>query len=59
MAERPKTKTAGSSPERLHRTADVPQANKLENVRQLAAAARDGVRDAAALRCCRSRTMTA
>jgi len=35
--------------ERLHRTADVPQANKLENVRQLTAAVRDGVRDNAAL----------
>lgn len=50
MAERPKARATASSPERLHRTADVPQANKLENVRQLAAAARDGVRDAAALR---------
>src|SRR5690349_10142348 len=50
MAERPKTRATGSIPERLHRTADVPPANKLGNVRQLAAAARDGVRDAAAPR---------
>jgi len=43
------TPRAGGTPERLHRTADVPQANRLENVRQLAAAVRDGVRDTAAL----------
>lgn len=48
MAQRRRTRPA-DVPERLHRTADVPQANKLENVRQLAAAVRDGVRDAAAL----------
>jgi hypothetical protein len=48
MAQRRKPRAA-TAPERLHRTVDVPQANKLENVRQLAAAVRDGVRDAAAL----------
>lgn len=48
MSERPKRRRAEGL-ERLHRTADVPQANKLENVRQLAAAVRDGVRDNAAL----------
>lgn len=35
--------------ERLHKTIDVPQANKLENVRQLAAAVRDGISHRAAL----------
>ena len=44
MPERPKARATAPGPERLHRTADVPQANKLGNVRQLAAAARDGVR---------------
>jgi hypothetical protein len=34
---------------RLHRTVDVPQANRLENIRQLAAAVRDGVSHPAAL----------
>jgi hypothetical protein len=34
---------------RLHRSVDVPQANRLENVRQLAAAVRDGIHHAAAL----------
>jgi restriction endonuclease Mrr len=34
---------------RLHRSVDVPQANRLENVRQLAAAARDGIHHPAAL----------
>ncbi|GAO01450.1 restriction endonuclease [Anaeromyxobacter sp. PSR-1] len=48
MSERPRSRRAEHL-ERLHRTADVPQANKLENVRQLAAAVRDGVRDTAAL----------
>jgi hypothetical protein len=48
MAQRRKPRAA-TAPERLHRTVDVPQANKLENVRQLAAAVRDGVRDPAAL----------
>jgi hypothetical protein len=45
--EKPK---AGSIPERLHRTVDVPQADRLENVRQLAAAVRDGIQYPAALR---------
>jgi hypothetical protein len=36
-------------PQRLHRTRDVPQANRLENVRQLVAAVRDGVQYPAAL----------
>jgi HJR/Mrr/RecB family endonuclease len=48
MAERQKPRRA-AAPARLHRTVDVPQANKLENVRQLAAAVRDGIDDSAAL----------
>lgn len=38
-----------SAPDRLHRTADVPQADRLENVRQLAMAPRDGIYNAPAL----------
>lgn len=49
MAERPRQQAGDEAPQRLHRTADVPQANKLENVRQLAAAVRDGVTDGQAL----------
>jgi hypothetical protein len=36
--------------ERLHKTGDVPQANRLQNVRQLVAAVGDGVHEVAALR---------
>lgn len=39
----------GSEAARLHRSVDVPQANRLENVRQLAAAVRDGIHHPAAL----------
>ena len=35
--------------DRLHRTLDVPQADRLGNVRQLAAAIRDGIDHAATL----------
>jgi restriction endonuclease Mrr len=35
--------------DRLHRTVDVPQADRLENVRQLAMALRDGIHNAPAL----------
>lgn len=38
-----------SAPDRLHRTVDVPQADRLENVRQLAMALRDGIYNAPAL----------
>lgn len=38
-----------SKPDRLHRTLDVPQADRLENVRQLTAAVRDGIEHAATL----------
>jgi hypothetical protein len=36
--------------ERLHRTVDVPQADRLENVRQLIAAAKEGIQHSATLR---------
>lgn len=36
--------------ERLHRTVDVPQADRLENVRRLIAAAKEGIQHPAALR---------
>jgi hypothetical protein len=35
--------------QRLHRTVDIPQADRLENIRQFAAAIRDGIRHPAAL----------
>ncbi len=38
-----------TAPDRLHRTGDVPQADRLENVRQLAMALRDGIHNAPAL----------
>jgi hypothetical protein len=41
---------AAPDAESLHKTIGVPQANKLENIRQLAAAVRDGVTHPAALR---------
>lgn len=40
----------GSEPSRLHRTVDVPQADRLENLRQLIAAAKEGISHPAALR---------
>jgi hypothetical protein len=45
----PKPKASDAS-ERLHRTSDVPQADKLFNVRRLAAAIREGLHHPAALR---------
>lgn len=42
-------KSRQSAPDRLHRTVDVPQADRLENVRQLAMALRDGIHNAPAL----------
>lgn len=50
MAKFVKQRGAAANPVTLHKTVDVPQANKLENVRQLAAAVRDGITHPAALR---------
>src|SRR5689334_14769918 len=50
MARPAKPESSKQRPDvRLHRSIDVPQANRLENIRQLAAAVRDGVHLAAAL----------
>ena len=49
MGRPSKNRIRKPSPQRLHRTVDVPQANRLENVRQLAAAVRDGVSHPGAL----------
>ncbi|MCA9665986.1 MAG: restriction endonuclease [Myxococcales bacterium] len=49
MTKRTKERGPRRQLERLHRTVDVPQANKLENVRQLAAAVREGIHHPTAL----------
>ncbi|HLL54965.1 MAG TPA: restriction endonuclease [Myxococcaceae bacterium] len=46
---RRRNKLAQGAPDRLHRTAGIPQANRLENVRQLVAAVREGIHHPAAL----------
>ena len=44
-----RSRTAGAASARLHRSVDVPQADRLPNVRRLVAAAHEGIFNAAAL----------
>ncbi|MDY7228260.1 DUF7226 domain-containing protein [Hyalangium rubrum] len=49
-SSQPESEETLSKSARLHRTVDVPQADRLENVRQLMAAAKEGIQHPAALR---------
>jgi restriction system protein len=49
IRRREKAAPARSAPSRLHRSVDVPQANRLENVRELVTAVRDGLHHPATL----------